>query len=59
MENPFEDPFSSDAEDVDEENEAPIEVLPQTAPSENVLGKCGVWGEPFFFKPNDSRLKGA
>ena len=51
-----------DDEDADEdaggENNAPLEVLSSAVPPEKVLGKCGVWGETFFFKPGDSRLTG-
>lgn len=47
----------SSSEDDEELEEPPVEILPARA-SEKVLGKCGVWGETFFFKEDDSRFKG-
>lgn len=38
-------------------DETPLD-LPLTTPTEKVLDKCGVWGETFFFKANDSRFSG-
>lgn len=49
--------YSDDESEEDVEMEAPIDI-PSTSASEKVLGKCGVWGETFFFKENDSRFKG-
>jgi hypothetical protein len=61
VENPLENGTASEEEDDldDLDDEKPLEVLPLAVPSEKVLGKCGVWGETFFFKPDDSRLKGS
>lgn len=58
--NPFEDASSSDEEnnEVTIDEEEPVNIRLGPVPSEKVLGKCGVWGETFFFKPNDSRLQG-
>lgn len=48
---------SSDSEFEEEMDEEPAEILPTPA-SEKVLGRCGVWGETFFFKKDDSRFQG-
>ncbi|XP_065213862.1 probable RNA-binding protein CG14230 [Planococcus citri] len=50
--------YSDDESEEDVEMETPIDI-PSTSASEKVLGKCGVWGETFFFKENDSRFKEA
>lgn len=58
--NIFENASSSDDEndEVTIDEEEPLNVCLNPVPSEKVLGKCGVWGETFFFQPNDSRLQG-
>jgi len=55
LKSPLEDSIVSD---VDEGNEPPLDILSAAITTEKVLGKCGIWGETFFFKPDDSRLKG-
>ncbi len=57
IENPFDNFSESESDDDISDDEPPIDV-PLTVTSEKVLGKCGVWGETFFFKENDSRLQG-
>lgn len=57
IKNPFHTFSDTDSEGNDDD-EAPLQVLPLTVRSEKVLGKYGVWGESFFFKPDDSRLNG-